>query len=320
MTPRSSIRNCFLLLAVVSTCSAGAEPQIPAEVRALPPWAGEEAAAKTLPPHYVFRDATGQMVVSYAHPDNPGRRITYRFWLPNRVAPQMSASVVRNEVSGESVYTYAYRLRNDASASTTILQWSLVVPPNQELAVNHPAWKSHNAKSPVAPQGLLPEAPMGAFVVWLAVDVPRLSAGDELGGFTLRSRFAPGLTTAYASGEGVLEEPDGEFPEAVIQELIPLQRPQVWQKPFLTIGPRFAADTPWPSIREAFRKDLASLIKQGLLSSVSAYVRELEGVLGSTRSTAADVLARKASPQSPIEKDLDIALRMCAGITGTPLQ
>jgi hypothetical protein len=312
MTPRSYTRYVLLLAAVASACPADGQVQTPAEVRALPPWAGEEAAARSLPPHYVFRDANGQIVVSYPHPDNPGRRITYRFWLPNRVDPHIGASVAKREESGQSIFTYTYKLRNGASAASAILQWSVVGPANQELTVGHPIWKSYNARVPVAPQALLPDAPVGAFEVWSAVDVPQLSAGTELGDFTLHSRFSPGLTTAYASGEGVLEEPEGEFPEAVIQELIPLQRPHVWQRPVVTIGPRFAPGAPLPAILEGFRKDVASLIKQGLLSSESSYVQELQGVLGGTGSTVPAVLRRKASPQSPIEKDLDSALRMSA--------
>jgi len=312
MTPRSYTRYVLLLAAVASACPADGQVQTPAEIRALPPWAGEEAAARSLPPHYVFRNANGQIVVSYTHPDNPGRRVTYRFWLPNRVDPHIGASVAKSEESGQSIFTYTYKLRNGASAASAIRQWSVVGPANQELTVGHPIWKGSNARVSAAPQALLPDAPVGAFAAWLAVGVPQLSAGTELGDFTLRSRFSPGLTTAYAIGEGVLEEPEGEFPEAVVQELIPLQRPQVWQKPVLTIGPRFAPGAPLPAILEGFRKDVASLLKQGLLSSESSYVQELQGVLGSTGSTVTAVLGRKASPQSPIEKDLDSALRMSA--------
>jgi hypothetical protein len=312
MTPRSYTRYVLLLAAVASTCPADGQVQTPAEVRALPPWAGEEVAARSLPPHYVFRDANGQMVVSYPHPDNPGRRVTYRFWLPNRVDPRIGASVARSEESGQSIFTYTYKLRNGASAASAIRQWSVVGPANQELTAGHPIWKSYYARDPAAPQGLLPNAPVGAFVVWSPVDMPQLSPGTELGDFTLRSRFSPGLTTAYAIGEGVLEEPEGEFPEAVIQELIPLQRPYVWQKPVLTIGPRFAPGALLPAILESFREDVASLIKQGLLSSESSYVQELQGVLGGTGSTVTAVLGRKASPKSPIEKDLDSAVRMSA--------
>lgn len=285
--------------------------QAPTEIRALPPWAGEEAAASSLPPHYVFRDNNGEIVVSYPYPENPGRRITHRFWLPNRVEPRATTSVTLSEQSGQPSYLYGYTLRNDATAESAIVQWSIVGPPNEDLTIAHPLWKHYNARVPVAPQALLPDAPMGAFVVWLAVGVSPVSAGIELKDFTLRSKFSPGLTTAYAQGEGVLEEPGpGEFPEAVVQELIPLQRPGVWQKPFLTIGPRFAPATPFRAILETFRKDIASLIQQGLLSSESPYVRELQGILNSGGTSSNAVLDRKVSPRTQAERDLDTALRM----------
>ena len=313
MTSRFHARFFLLLATVASLCSAHGQVQPPAEVRALPPWTGEEAAAKSLPPHYVFQDTNGQIVVSYPYPENAGYSITYRFWLPNRVDPHVAASVEKSEESGQSIFTYTYKLRNGAAATSRISQWSVVAPANQELTVGSPIWKGSNARVPVAPQALLPDVPLGAFVLWVAVDVPQLPPGNEIGDFTLRTQFSPGLTTAYASDDGVLEEPGpGEFPEAVILELIPLQRPHVWQKPFVTIGPRFAPGTPSALILEAFRKDLASLIKQGLVSSESPYVQELQRVLGSTGSAVAAVVGREASPQSPIEKDLDNALRMSA--------
>ena len=312
MTPRSYIRYVVLVAAVASTFIADGQVQTPAEVRALPAWAGEDAAARSLPLHYVFRDSNGQIVVSYPHPDNHARRVTYRFWLPNRVDPHLDASVTKKDESGQSMFTYTYKLQNGPSAVSAIRYWSVVVPARQEVIVGHPSWRGSNARDPVAPQALLPDAPVGAFVLWLAVNVPQLSAGAELPNFTLRSRFSPGLTTAYASGEGVLKEPDGEFPQAVVDELIPLQRPQVWRKPVLTIGPRFASGTPLPTILESFRKDVVSLIQQRLLSSESSYVQELQGVLARKESTVTAVLGRKVSPQSPIEKDLDSALRMSA--------
>lgn len=297
------------LVALAFTCPAGGQIQTPAEVLALPRWSGEKNAAESVPPHYVFRDANGQMVVSYPYPDKPGRRVTYRFWLPNRVDPQITASVGNHEETGRSIFTYTYTLRNGETAVAAILQWSVVGPPNQKLTVSHPSWKAYNAQSPVARQALLPHAPMGAFLVWSAVNVPKLSAGTELGKFTIRSSFLPGLTTAYASGEGVLEEPEGEFPEAVIQELIPLQRPHVWQRPIVTIGPRFAPGTPLPEILGDFRNGLSVLVKHELLDSNSTYVQELQAVLGNSESTAARVLNRIVPPQSAIEKELDSAIR-----------
>jgi hypothetical protein len=166
------------------------------------------------------------------------------------------------------------------------------------MTVNHTAWHSVNFKVPVAPQGLLPGEPAGAYISWIAGDAPQLTPGHELGGFTIHSKFLPGLTTGYAKGDGILEEPE-EFPEPVVRVLIRLQRAYVWQKPFLTVGPRFAPGTPRSEIIAAFRKDVASLIDQGLLSATAPYVHEFM-----------DASVIKTSPESPIEKNIDRAFRI----------
>jgi hypothetical protein len=291
----------FFLMALATTCSAQAQTPAPAELSSLPPWHGEQAAAKLSPPQYVFRDANGEIVVSYASPEKPGQRVLYRFWLPNRVAPEVTAFIVRVEGLGKSGFIYNYKLRNARGAVSPIANWSIVGPANQEIAVGHPAWKGSNAKVPVAPQGLLPHEPAGAYLVWRAIDAPQLSPGQELGDFTIESKFLPGLTTGYAEGGGIIREPEGEFPEPVVDVLTRLQRAYVWQKPFVTVGPRFAPGTPLPEIVAAFRKDIVSLIDEGLLSEKSPYIQKfMEGP------------AENALAQSPIENDIATAFRASA--------
>jgi hypothetical protein len=291
----------FLLTTMVSVCPAQGQARTPAELSSLPPWPGEEAAAKLSPPQYVFRDANGQIVVSCASEEHPGHRILYRFWLPNRVKPQVAMSIAKTGESGEPAFVYSYELKNGATAVSAIASWSIVGPPRQELTVTHHVWLSINAKVPVAPQGLLPGEPAGAYIGWLAEDAPQLAPGHELGGFMIHSKFLPGLTTGYAKDDGILREPGEEFPEPVVDVLTRLQRAYVWEKPFLTIGPRFAPGTRLHELTAAFRKDVASLIDQGLLSAESPYVHEFM-----------EASAIKAPPQSPLEKDLDTAFRISA--------
>jgi hypothetical protein len=291
----------IFLMTAISICPARGQVRTPAEVTSLPSWHGEEAAARLVPPRYVFRDANGQIVVSYPVPEKPGHRVLYRFWLPNRVEPQVTSSIARNEESGGPLFVYTYKLKNAASAVSAIFNWSIVGPANQEITVTHPVWKGSNARVPAAPQALVPENPAGAYLSWLAVNTPQLAPGQELGGFTVRSKLLPGLTTGYAQTDGYLREPEGEFPEPVVKVLTRLQRAYVWEKPFLTVGPRFAPGTPLREIIAAFRKDVGSLIDGGLLQAHSPYVHEF---------MAGSVV--KAPPQSPIEKDLDSAFRMSA--------
>jgi hypothetical protein len=292
-----SLRNsCIFFLLAFTICSAQAQGPAPSELSSLPPWPGEQAAAKLSPPQYVFRDANGQIVVSYASPEKPGHRVLYRFWLPNRVAPQVTASI-----TGTNEFVYNYKLKNGSTAISAIASWSIVGPANQEITVAHPVWKGLNAKVPAAPQGLLPHLPNGAYLAWFAGDAPQLAPRNELEDFTIRSKFLPGLTTGYAEGDGILREPEGEFPEPVVEVLTRLQRAYVWQKPFITVGPRFAPGTPLPQLVAAFRRDVASLIAQRMLSAESPYVHQfMEGS------------AVKTPPQSPIENDIAAAFRTAA--------
>ena len=285
-----------LLMTVLGSSLAYGQMRPPVELSSLPPWHGVDAAKRLSPPQYVFRDANGQIVVSYAVPEKPGHRVLYRFWLPNRVEPRVTSSIAG---SGESGFVYTYKLQNAPNAVSSISLWSIVGPPHQEMTVTHPVWKGSNAKVPVAPQGLLPDNPAGAYISWLPVNVPQLAPGHELDSFTIHSKFLPGLTTGYAQSEGYLQDQDGEFPEEIVEVFVRLQRAWVWQKPFLTAGPRFAPGMPLSEIVAAFRKDVASLIDQGLLSADSPYVREFM-----------KAPAGKALPRSPIEKDLDNAFRI----------
>jgi len=282
------------------------------EVKSLPAWAGEDAASATRPRQYVFRDANGEMVVSYPHPSSPGRAITFRFWLANRVDPHISVSVTRSTEANEAGFIYTYAIQNGSSAATAIRFWSVVGPADQDSTVSHPVWRGTKSRLAAAPQALLPNVPAGAYLSWMGADT-RIPPGAEVRNFTIRSMFAPGLTTSYSNGEGaIISEPGpGELPEVVVQQLIPLQRAPVWQMPAITIGPRFAPGTPPQAVIEAFRKDVADLIKESLLSSTSPYVQELQQVLANTGGDASTkVFLRKVTPATQLEKDLDAALRM----------
>jgi hypothetical protein len=299
----------WILLAVIS-CPAEAQERRRAEVEALPVWAGEDAAAATRPRQYVFRDVNDEIVVSYPDPFTPGHTETFRFWLANRVDPQITASVTRNAEGGDIVFTYTYILRNGSSAATAIWNWSVVGSANQDATVSHPVWRGIKSRKPEAPQALLPSVAAGTLHDWIGTDTP-IRPGAEARDFAIRSKFAPGLTTAYAAGQGaIIVSPTG-LPEEVEKQFLPLETPPVWQKPTITIGPRFAPGTPLRAIIEAFRKDVADLVREGSLSVTSPYIQELQQVLTSAGGDATTrVLLRNVAPGTQLEKDLDAALKM----------
>lgn len=296
--------NVLILLATAS--SVFAQDALPAAVRALPLWQGEEAAAKT-PKQHVFRDLAGEIVVSYPDPSLPSQRRTFRFWLQNRVDPQIEVTVTRAD---DARYVYAYRLRNGAKAETAIWTWDVVGPVYQEVKVEHPVWYGANARDAAAPQALLPSLSTGAYLWWLRRGTP-IQPGAEVSEFRITSTWAPGLTTAYASGEaGPIRAPT-ELTEEVEDQIIPLERAPVMRKPTLTIGPRFAPGTPIKTVIGAFESDIADLLRQGLLDRESPFIRELRQVL--TRAAALpdarNLATSKNAPQSHLENDLQLALK-----------
>lgn len=299
----------LLLLGLAALTPAQVKQGRPAAVEALPVWAGEEAAAAP-PLQYVFRDRGDEIVVSYPDPATPeGKMTTFRFWLANRVEPRVTVSV-RKESGSRPTFLYSYTLRNGPSAATAIRYWSLVGPVNEDdPEIEHPVWRGRKATT-ADPQALLPQSGKGPRLRWMAGAAPPLAPGEELSDFRIRSSFSPGLTTAYARGEGYIETP-GELPEEVVQRLIPLQRAPNWQKPFVTIGPRFAPGTSLDAIVSAFRADVADLLQEGLLSPDSPYVQELRQVfLGGGDDIKDQLLEREQAPTTAVETDLESALRL----------
>lgn len=164
---RIPLAICVLLATAVASVSG--QDRLPAELKAVPVWPGEEAARRLFNGQYVFRGEPGQIVIYWPDPSNPGNWVTFRFWLQNRVDPQIRVELSRND---ENVFQYRYTVRNGASAKSAIWAWDVVGPANQELKISHPEWGGTNARSPGAPQAMLPNASKGAFLSWCRVDAP----------------------------------------------------------------------------------------------------------------------------------------------------
>jgi len=192
----------------------------PAEVKTLPVWPADGKPSPAAG-QFVFRDsATGEIVVSYPALDNANRRVTFRFWLQNRVEPQVFIQLSRN---AESLYVYRYELANGASAKTPTWAWDVVGPGNDpNIAITHPVWDGTNFQDPVAPQALLKTAKQAAFLSWAGVSTP-IAPGSKVPDFQIISGYKPGFTTAYATGNGGINAPD-ELTEQVAEQLLPLQR------------------------------------------------------------------------------------------------
>jgi hypothetical protein len=298
---------CAVALALQDSAAQSTKPsEDPAEVAALPEWPTDGKISAKLKMHFVFRDdRTGEIVVSYIEPSDQSRRTTFRYSLANRVDPHATVDIGKNS---EKLYTFRYRLLNGPNAKTPIILWNIVGPiSDEQLTISHPTWHGINgATTPVAPQALLKGEGLGAFLMWGGPS-KSIPPGAEVAGFEILSSFRPGLTTAYAIGEGHIVSP-GEVPEEAVQQLIPLERPAVNWKPFLTIGPRFGPGITQRQIVQKYQIEISDLMTRRVLDS-SPYLVEVRAALSkSVLSGLLEGWPITAAPQSSFEKSLAKAL------------
>ena len=297
------------VLAGIAVGSAGGQDSLPNEVKVLPRWQGE-AAARSLKGQYVFRGRPGEIVVYWPDPSDQAHWVTYRFWLQNRVVPEIQANVGRSQ----DLFVYRYTMGNGPKAESVIWSWSLVGPSDEVLKVSHSAWKGSKSYAVGALQAMLPGVPKGVFLFWMRGPAPAIEPGGELAGFEVDSSFLPGLTTAYAIGEGGLLKPPAEFTEEVERQVIPLELPHVMMKTSVTIGPRFAPGTTLATILRAYQEDIHSLVKEGMLDGDSAFVGELTRSLSSgIRSPQDYAISFTGKPLAPLEREIGDALILAAG-------
>jgi hypothetical protein len=305
------VKRLFLILVFVrGLCSA--QLVDPPEVAALPAWPADGKLPPSLEKKHIFHDlATGEIVVSYPSPAEPGHRTTFRFWLPNRVEPVISVEVAATE---PKLYSYTYTLHNGPNAQTPIRSWSVVGPPNDpQLQISHPEWRGVNGQSLAAPQAMVPGVSNGAHLFW-SNWTDSLGIGGTAKGFQLVSSYRPGLSTAYAMGDGVLKVP-ADLTDEVEQELPPFQRAQIWSRPALTIGPRFPPSMSRGEIASHFRDELLAVIGMGALDGRSAYFREL--IAGLANSIASGIEPKvNAQPRPGMEREVAQAVHVALSPDG----
>jgi hypothetical protein len=307
-------RAKFPSRALLSVCLVGVavHGQIgdPDEVRKLPVWPGSAEAARRVQGAFVFRDGTGEIVVSYPDPANPEVNVTFRFRLQYRVDPRISVMLSR---MSDGRFSYRYTLANGPGAKTSIWAWRIVAPPLALTTVAHPVWQGSNFFQMVnAPQLLLRHADRGANLAWTdAKAAEPIEPGRSLDEFEVVSPLRPGLVTAYVSGR---EEPitvPENTPDAVDKEIMVLEKPGVVDRAAITVGPRFPPELGPGEVLSAFRQDIEDLVGQGLLDNGSALTKEVERAAAAAQ-TSSDVSVPNPTPARarPIEREILDAVRM----------
>ena len=247
----------------------------------------------------------------------------YPYELSNLGRPEIEFNVDADPREG--TFIYSYRVSNGVGATRPIRRWTFVADvADQSLRLEHRVdWNSHvgTDRMAVAPQAALYEhlsgaelmrrGPLGDLPVWTGLGND-IDPGETVRDFTAVSNFRPGWTTAYVSSRGVnfaLPFSLGEFPEAVQEEILFLNR---WENRLTSvpiIGPRFGADAEREAIAENWQTGVQTLIAHGWLSKDSPYVVELLQFL--TDPSLVDVGASISSePRSGMEARLDKIVRM----------
>lgn len=247
----------------------------------------------------------------------------YPYELSNLGRPEIEFNVDADPREG--LFVYSYQVSNGIGATRPIRRWMFVAEvADRSLRLEHPAdWNSNIPahRTAAAPQAALYEnltgpelmrrEPRGHLPIWLGLsDV--INPGETVRGFTAISEFLPGWTTAYVSSQSenfALPFSLGEFPEAVQEEILFLNR---WENRLASvpiIGPRFSADAEREAIAENWQTGVQTLIAHGWLSKDSPYVVELLQFL--TDPSLVDVGASISSePRSGMEARLDKIVRM----------
>jgi hypothetical protein len=321
MPSRSVFNNAIRGLAFAILAGAGigswsafGQAELPPEVKHLPIWPGAAEAARQFPGTFVFRETTGQIVVSYPDPGNPANRLTTRFWLHNRIDPHILAGVSQER---NGTYDYRYTVQNGAGAKTAIWSWSIVGPSSPETSVSHATWQGLNAyQSVTAPQALLPAAGPGSYLGWMdALDKAPIEPGNRQTGFEIKSPLLPGLATAYAMGR---EDPirlSENAPDSVDEAITVLERPEILNQACATIGPRFAAATRRSDIARAFRNDIRDLQERGMLARNSVFLHQLGQILEKAEAAGDDsAITVGGIAETELEKELRAAVQLSLAV------
>jgi hypothetical protein len=287
------------------------------QVRTAPTWVGEERARDEISKgQYVFVSADGDNLIlvipteveprpgqpRHVDPAGPIRILTVPF--RNHIEPHLAVTVNRDG----GLFRYTYDIENGAGAKDSITDWSVVVPFSGSgmFQMSHQQWHCLRTMSPIWRQVELPAiTALGCRAVCLA-DNHRLEPGIRAKDFRILTELKPGFTTGEAQHFPPYEDipPPPEVPDIVRSQL-----PDT-EKYFLTIGPRFAPDTPDSIMAADYLAGIQRLVETARLDATSEFVVELEGLLGRFQNGESRTIMPKAAPHTELETEISQALRV----------
>lgn len=263
-------------------------------VRQLPAWASDRNAQLAKQENeYLFYDKQSDEVVVYFPELLNDSSSESKKWIEFRWQPQFLVSPVITATVrrvGEQWIEYNYHVLNSSTAKREIGWFSLVAPiGDSDLSFSHPMWSGFGSK-PTAGSGAVQAATLdskllrephhlGRFVGWFAKDPTQaIQPKGTLGGFIFRSRFLPGIITAYANSANVLRV-NVLIPPAIHSQIVPFLAPERNFKAVATIGPKFQVQTQPALIAKDFQQVVDFLVGQGCLVSGTPFLQEVRVIL-----------------------------------------
>lgn len=307
-----------LLVALVTVCVSGFRAQNYGE-DPVPTWPGDRNSAAIPKGKFVFLTPDRHAIVVLV-PQNKdvgikGPKSPVTVPLNNDLKPSISVSAL----SSNGLFTYQYSVANGTDARDAIGSFTLVVPAKDSslevpyvTPVPGHAWPGAAAHAVIASQAIFPWVPRGRYLHWFQQPERNIvTPGKVIDGFTLKSSFLPGLTTAWLSS-GELVNFDQSWPEEIFKQLELLEDFRFRRVFVPTIGPMFTSTTPKPLIAGELVKDLQALVKYGWLRPASLFTKEALQLAQelSTTHPPAQPRAMQAMPQTDTEKAVALAFQI----------
>jgi hypothetical protein len=236
--------------------------------------------------------------------------------LNNDLKPSILVSVLT--LGG--LFRYRYSVANGTDARDAIGSFTLVVPAEDsslEVPYVPPvpghAWAGAAAHAVIASQAIFPWVPRGRYLLWFQQERNVVTPGKVIDGFTLKSSFLPGLTTAWLSS-GELVNFDQSWPEEIFKPLELLEDRRFREVFVPTIGPMFTSKTPKPLIAGELVKDLQALVKYGWLRPASLFTKEALQRAQEFARTNLPPRAMQTIPQTDTERAVALTFQFSLGI------
>lgn len=261
-----------------------------------------------------FSLETNEIVVSLEEPS--GRKIL-RCELRNQAEAIINSQVSKQQ---DGTFVYDYTVTTGGNSRRPLKTWSLLLPaddPRFDIK-SSAAWRVEKRATQLVDKQAARHAPL----MYVDHSIPvgaGLSKGMGASGIRLVSSYLPGYVSSFARNDAqtvLSDEQLATLPKAVADEVRRAVAPEWDSQVSLSLGPRFAADTPKLMIAESFHYAISSFSMHGSLDKKSDFVisaiQFLRFYLQKGRSDliTSDQLSFLSAAKTPLEREIAAAMRL----------